>query len=111
MLITGPNKLVTLIQNAAAAKFAVPHPQWMETQSRPAGRPDHTVQYGYNDAGQQPRMACASVSCMCWRSTLWSDSARNSALTGTLAIVPSGPVTELVHVCIGCGMLHTGMLR
>ena len=30
MLITGPNRLMTLIQNAAMSKSAIPHPQWTE---------------------------------------------------------------------------------
>ncbi len=28
MLIMGPNKLMTLFQNAAMSRFAIPHPQW-----------------------------------------------------------------------------------
>ena len=31
MFISGPNRLMTRIQNAAMSKFAIPHPQWTES--------------------------------------------------------------------------------
>ena len=49
MFITGPNKIMTLIQNAAMSQFAMPHPQWTENQEQACRGPDHTIQHGNND--------------------------------------------------------------